>query len=404
MHLSLIVLPLAISFFTFQQIAYLVDAYKGELTNNGFVSYCLFVTFFPQLIAGPIVHNKEMLPQFKKGGSSRFKVDDISIGSTIFLIGLFKKTVFADNVAAYATPVFKLADSGGELMFLEAWIGAISYSLQLYFDFSGYADMAIGAGRMFGIYLPANFDSPYKATNIIDFWKKWHMTLSRFLRDYVYIAMGGNRKGNTRRAINLFLTMLIGGLWHGAGWTFVVWGGIHGVLLLVNHSWRVLYGKANFTIKLPQRFFSLMSFSLTIFIVVIAWVFFRAESLDGANNMLKTMFGMNGIVLPHQLQSILYDPYFISFSSGAFGTIAGISAMMWIFVLSAIVFIAPNTQQIMENYKPTYEYLISDKKCRPTRYSWRPNLLFAIIMAIVSVISISFVFMAERSEFLYFQF
>ena len=236
-HLAKIVLPLAISFFTFQQIAYLVDSHRGEAREHRFLHYCLFVTFFPQLIAGPIVHHGEMLPQFADGKTYRFRAENLSVGATVFFIGLFKKVVFADTIAQYGTPVFDAAANGVPMTFLPAWAGALAYTLQIYFDFSGYSDMAIGLGRMFGVRLPLNFHSPYKAVNIIDFWRRWHMTLSRFLRDYLYIPLGGNRNGKLKRYRNLFLTMVLGGMWHGAGWTFLVWGTLHGVYLMINHAW-----------------------------------------------------------------------------------------------------------------------------------------------------------------------
>ncbi|MFQ5488405.1 MAG: MBOAT family O-acyltransferase, partial [Gammaproteobacteria bacterium] len=220
-----IVLPLAISFFTFQQIAYLVDAYYGRAQEYSFLNYSLFVSFFPQLIAGPIVHHREMMPQFEGRRIFRFSYEDMDVGLLIFCIGLFKKVLLADGMAQFSEPVFAAAAGGLELSFFEAWGGALAYTLQIYFDFSAYSDMAIGLAWMFGIRLPLNFASPYKAINIIEFWRRWHMTLSRFLRDYLYIPLGGNRKGRERRHLNIMATMLLGGLWHGAAWTFVVWGG-----------------------------------------------------------------------------------------------------------------------------------------------------------------------------------
>ena len=218
-----VVLPLAISFFTFQQVAYLVDSFRGETVEKHPLDYALFVTFFPQLIAGPIVHHKEMLPQFAKGHAS-ITAKNMGIGLSIFAMGLFKKAVIADGIAGYANIAFVTVDTGGTLDFFAAWAGALAYTFQLYFDFSGYSDMAIGLARMFGIVLPLNFYSPYKAVNISEFWRRWHMTLSRFLRDYLYIALGGNRNGNLNRYRNLFLTMVLGGIWHGAGWNFLIWG------------------------------------------------------------------------------------------------------------------------------------------------------------------------------------
>ncbi|MBT5260335.1 MAG: MBOAT family protein, partial [Nitrospina sp.] len=235
--LERIILPLAISFFTFQQITYLVDTYRGETQECDFLRYCLFVTFFPQLIAGPIVHHREMMPQFAKDTFCRLKAKHLAVGLTIFSVGLFKKVILADGIAVYSTPVFDAAEAGVILTFVDAWCGALAFTFQLYFDFSGYSDMAIGLGRMFGIILPVNFFSPYKASNIIEFWRRWHITLSRFARDYLYIPLGGNRKGTLLRFANLMITMLLIGLWHGAGWTFVIWGGLHGSYLVINHGW-----------------------------------------------------------------------------------------------------------------------------------------------------------------------
>ena len=238
-----VALPLAISFFTFQQIAYLVDAERGLAAEPDFLNYCLFVTFFPQLIAGPIVHHGEMMGQFRETAKRRLKDIDIAVGLTLLAAGLFKKVVVADNLAYYASPVFHAADAGQALGFARAWAGTLAYSLQIYFDFSGYSDMAVGMARLFGIRLPVNFFSPYRAGNIIEFWRRWHMTLSRFLRDYLYLSLGGNRKGPARRYLNLLATMVLGGLWHGAGWTFVAWGLLHGLYLAANHLWRAAFPK-----------------------------------------------------------------------------------------------------------------------------------------------------------------
>ena len=235
-----IVLPLGISFYTFTQIAFLVDAHRGEAGEFDFIRYGLFVTYFPHLIAGPVLHHKEMMPQFALAQTYRPHWANLSVGLTILAIGLFKKVVLADGVASFASPVFKAASEGASVTFLEAWVGALAYTFQLYFDFSGYSDMAIGLSLLFGVKLPLNFDSPYKAANIIDFWRRWHMTLSRFLRDYLYFPLGGNRKGPARRHLNLLITMVLGGLWHGAGLTFVMWGALHGFYLIVNHAWRRL--------------------------------------------------------------------------------------------------------------------------------------------------------------------
>ena len=334
LHLETVILPLAISFFTFQQIAYLVDAYRGEAKEYRLLHYALFVTFFPQLIAGPIVHHKEMMPQFAKDFIGRINAMHLAIGVTVFAIGLFKKVVLADGIAVYATPIFSAAEAGVELTFFEAWGGALAYTLQLYFDFSGYSDMAIGLAAMFGIRLPLNFNSPYKATNIIDFWRRWHMTLSRFLRDYLYIPLGGNRKGPTRRNINIMLTMLLGGLWHGAGWTFVLWGGLHGLFLLINHAWRRLR-----PLSLGGPIITTISWGLTMAAVVIAWVPFRAETMTGTLSMLSAMGGVNGLSLSSEL---VFD--------GMFHNGLWINAhlpVLLIFLLGGIAVSMPNTHQFM---------------------------------------------------------
>lgn len=300
--LQTIILPLGISFFTFQQITFLVDTWSGNAKRYTLLDYCQFVTFFPQLIAGPIVHHHEMMPQFNQQTIMANVRENLSVGLTIFIIGLFKKVVLADSVAVYATPVFSTAEIGITLTIYEAWLGSLAYTLQLYFDFSGYSDMAIGLARMFGIRLPLNFNSPYKAASIIDFWRRWHMTLSRFLRDYLYIPLGGSRKGPNRRSMNVFITMLLGGLWHGAGWTFVVWGALHGVYLLINHLWRQWRGDER---RNTNWFGLLFAHTITLLAVVFAWVVFRAESWSGAVSIWQSMLGMNGIAVPAQLATAL---------------------------------------------------------------------------------------------------
>lgn len=287
-----IILPIGISFYTFTQIAYLVDSYKGEVKERSFASYVLFVTFFPHLIAGPVLHHKEMMPQFSDPETYRFNWVRITLGVLLFVIGLWKKVVFADTVAPWANTAFDAADAGVSPEFFSAWGGSLAYTLQIYFDFSGYSDMAVGLGLMFGIVLPINFDSPYRSLSIVEFWRRWHMTLSRFLRDYLYIPLGGNRHGDVARYRNLFLTMLLGGLWHGASWLFVVWGALHGAYLVVAHLW----GQAG--LKLQQFVGKVaapvVGWALTLFAVIVAWVFFRATTVDGAGAMLGGMAGMNG--------------------------------------------------------------------------------------------------------------
>ena len=270
-------LPLAISFFTFQQIAYLVDSYNQETKKYNFLNYALFVTFFPQLIAGPIVHHKEMMPQFIRVRNKVKNYRNIALGLFIFSIGLFKKVVIADTFAISATAGFDIAPT---LNLFEAWVTSLSYTFQLYFDFSGYTDMAIGLALLFNIRLPINFNSPYKATNIQDFWRRWHMTLSRFLRNYVYIPLGGNKEGEFRTYTNIMATFIIGGLWHGAGWTFVFWGFLHGLALMVQRLWSML----------GLKIWTWLAWFITFNFVNIAWIFFRAKEWDDAIKVLNGMF------------------------------------------------------------------------------------------------------------------
>ncbi len=346
-HIGRIVLPLAISFFTFQQIAYLVDAYRGESKEYNFLHYALFVTFFPQLIAGPIVHHKEMLPQFKKKSIYRFKWGNLASGLEIFLLGLFKKVVFADGIAVYANPVFEAAKNHANLTFFEAWAGVLAYTFQIYFDFSGYSDMAIGIGKMFGINLPINFRTSYQSVNVIEFWRRWHITLSRFLRDYLYIPLGGNRKGTFRRYVNLMVTMLLGGLWHGAAWTFVVWGGLHGIYLMINHAWRNIRKHLGQDLHHTTLVGRVLGRAVTFLAVTVAWVYFRAESFNAANCILRGMMGKNGFLLPAQI--VNFFPFLKNFvaSTGTMellggGTVMGAVEMFGMFlIMFAVIFSLP---------------------------------------------------------------
>ncbi|WP_242843611.1 MBOAT family O-acyltransferase [Thermincola ferriacetica] len=278
-----VILPLGISFFTFTQIAYLVDAYRGEAKEYSFINYVLFVTFFPHLIAGPIIHHKEMMPQFASLRGKVLNWKNISNGLFLFAVGLVKKVLIADSLAHWANPGFKAMS----LTMVEAWATALSYTFQLYFDFSGYTDMAIGLSLFFNIQLPQNFNSPYKSASIIEFWRRWHMTLSRFLRDYLYIPLGGSCRGLFRKCINLVITMTLGGLWHGAAWTFVIWGFLHGVALVINHLWRTIGFRMHW---LPGRI-------LTFFFVTATWVIFRAENLPQALVVLKGMINIKHVGL-----------------------------------------------------------------------------------------------------------
>lgn len=378
-----VVLPLAISFFTFQQIAYLCDAYRGLCREHDFGSYCLFVTFFPQLIAGPIVHHSEMLPQFGPRGSDETTSRRLAIGLTILGIGLFKKVVIADGVAPYSTAVFSIADSGGELTAVQAWGGALAYTFQLYFDFSGYSDMAVGAARLFGITLPMNFFSPYKSENIIEFWRRWHITLSRFLRDYLYISLGGNRRGRARRYANLMITMVLGGIWHGAGWNFLIWGALHGGYLMCNHAWRAVRGGLLSESTIESTGYRLVSWAITFLVVVLGWVFFRAESFDGAMSLLQAMFWP-------QPSSMVAGPEFGFFELAVLGLL-----------LIAVTFL-PNTYELMREAEPVLD-LPSEASSRVTvELRWKPNVAWAAALGLVA--SVSLLHLGRVSEFLYFQF
>ncbi|MFZ5483274.1 MAG: MBOAT family O-acyltransferase [Pseudomonadota bacterium] len=285
-----VVLPLAISFFTFTQIAYLVDSYRGETREYDLLNYALFVTFFPHLIAGPIVHHREIMPQFAAVANLVRRYRNIVLGLFLFSIGLAKKVLIADNLAVWASAGF---DQATELNFFEAWFTSLAYTFQLYFDFSGYTDMALGASLLFNIRLPINFDSPYRATSIRDFWRRWHISLSRFLRDYLYIPLGGGRRSPPRVYLNLGVTFLLGGLWHGATWMFVLWGAMHGLAMAVHRAWR------DVGLRMPGWLGWLLTFNF----VNAAWVVFRAQDLDAALKVYRGMLGLNGIVLPERLAS-----------------------------------------------------------------------------------------------------
>ena len=395
-----VILPLAISFFTFQQIAYLVDSYQGKTRHYGFLHYCLFVSFFPQLIAGPIVHHRDMMPQFVRNRRRNFEWNNISIGVTIFTVGLAKKVLLADNLAPYATPIFTKADAGGVVTLLEAWQATLAYSLQLYFDFSGYCDMAVGAARCFGIILPINFNSPYRSRNIVEFWRRWHITLSSFLRDYLYIPLGGNRKGSFRRYLNLTATMLLGGLWHGAGWNFVIWGGLHGFYLVINHGW--LNIKRSMP-ALPSMFSPLLTFmalSLTLMCVMVAWVFFRAESFSGAMAVLQGMSGQNGVVIPAKYLErwdqfgLWLQQQGVSFHD--LETLETLSPFWNLFPLWLFVCTAPNIYNLLSKHQPVLEPVEASR----WSFIWTP--LTGVIMGLILVAGL--LSLSRISEFLYFQF
>lgn len=414
-NLEHIVLPLAISFFTFQQITYLVDSYQGETHEYKLLHYGLFVTFFPQLIAGPIVHHREMMPQFMQRENLRPQMQNLVVGLTIFSFGLFKKVVLADGVAQYASPVFAAAEAGEALSFFVAWGGALAYTMQLYFDFSGYSDMAIGIARMFGVRLPLNFHSPYKAANIIEFWRRWHMTLSRFLRDYVYIPLGGNRKGRARRHANLMITMLLGGLWHGAGWTFVIWGGLHGLYLVINHAWRHMVKMSGLDLGrgVTGLLWGCVAWLITFIAVVVGWVFFRATTFEGAMQVIHGMAGMNGISIPNAIAVHLGGVAGLLTDMGVGVYLGGgadfVFTYSWVLLLLLVSLWMPNTQELMVKAEPAYNsYQESVRGALPgsgvmaRRLTWSPGKRWVILVSVV--FASAFLSLTQISEFLYFQF
>lgn len=407
-----IVLPLGISFFTFTQIAFLVDVYRGLAREYNFIHYLLFVTYFPHLIAGPVLHHGQMMPQFAKSETYRLHLDNVALGLSIFTIGLAKKVLLADNFGDYAGPVFAATGLGIQPDFIEAWTGALAYTLQLYFDFSGYSDMAIGISMLFGVKLPINFNSPYKAANIIEFWRRWHMTLSQFLRDYLYIPLGGNRNGKFMRHMNLMITMLLGGLWHGANWTFVIWGGLHGMFLVINHAWQSLVAGRLPTQGIPARIYYLAATLLTFLCIVIAWIFFRAESFSSAILLLKGCFGYGGISLPSKLGALVdslghlgsllpagitYDGVFLNIPGlGSLGGIAPFARLLALGLL--IIWLAPNSQQFFNFVEQT------GKKAKLFNWtiSWQPKPVVGFIIGCVFCLAISK--LDKVSTFLYYQF
>ena len=399
-NFSHIVLPLAISFYTFQQITYLVDTSKGLTDSHGFLEYCLFVSFFPQLIAGPIVHHQEMLGQFKQLGAPQETSRNLGIGLSILVIGLFKKVVIADSFGLFATPIFTMADSGVALYTLESLAGTFSYAMQLYFDFSGYSDMAIGLACLFGLKLPVNFYSPYRAQNISDFWRMWHATLSRFLRDYVYAPLGGFLCSPRRQRFNLFMTMFAGGVWHGAGWTFFLYGVFHGVYVVLHQIWRIrvsgplgLVGKG---------WYKALAQLLTILVVVFTLVLFRAETVTAAADVYQGLMNADywGFS-PHYLQVLHATNFF------AIADMVGLAGQAVILVFGSLVlaimgcWFLPSTWQLFQPFD-----IALDKppigRAAVLSFSWQPGKVWALFIALL--FTASCLNLTQVSEFLYFQF
>lgn len=399
-----IVLPIGISFFTFTQIAFLVDTFQGKVKEGRFVHYLLFVTYFPHLIAGPVLHHKEMMPQFADKRIFHLSANNFAVGATIFCIGLAKKVLIADNIGPYSAPLFS---NPADPSLLLAWSGVLAYTFQLYFDFSGYSDMAIGLSRLFGVRLPLNFDSPYKAANIAEFWRRWHMTLSRFLRDYLYIALGGNRHGPARRYANLMATMVLGGLWHGAGWNFAIWGALHGGYLMINHAWSAFAGRIGFSGT--SRPWILASTALTFAAVCFAWVFFRAADLGRATTIVQGMVGVYGIGLPDSIGSQLGQLRPVLAQLGIDFFLGGgsrfVQTYTWVALGAAVAFLLPNTQQLMDRFAPALDYRPGKDAATSIagRYlRWRPSARWACWIGVLTLCSL--LSLNRPAEFLYFQF
>lgn len=340
-------LPIGISFYTFQQIAFLVDCHtRPDRKPYSFIEYVFFVSFFPQLIAGPIVHHGEIMPQLThladRLRGARYVTRYLAPGIALLVIGLAKKVLLADTFGAYVGGAFATAGID-RLTFLDAWASAIAYTLQIYFDFSGYSDMAIGLALLFGLRLPVNFLSPYKSRSMIDFWRRWHMTLSRFLRDYLYFPLGGNRHGMARRYANLLATMAIGGLWHGANWTFVFWGVLHGTLLSLNHGMR------HFSTRRPPVW---LAVAVTFVIVVFTWVPFRAENFAVVQRFYYLMLGFDGIVIPRTYASLIPALGDVSalfnIRVGDVGFFSGMRQIIFTLAGLMIVFFGPTAMALLE--------------------------------------------------------
>ena len=378
LRIAEIILPLGISFFTFQKIAFLVDSYQQKAKSVSFSKYLFFVTFFPQLIAGPIVHHSEIFAQLNK---RRDHFQNFAIGFSVFAIGLFKKVIIADGLAPTANAVFNFAELGGHPGFFESWVGTLAYMLQIYFDFSAYSDMALGLAKLFGVVLPQNFASPYTALSLAEFWRRWHISLSRFLRDYLYIPLGGNRQGDVRTKINLMITMLLGGLWHGANFNFILWGGLHGLFLIINQAFAKLNKRGLFPV-MPKS----VSWILTMLCVALAWIPFRASNAAGAINMWRGAMMLSDAKL----------------SADQLPRINITDGLMTIVLLAACV-ILPNTCEIFRKYDIALPSSGYPKTFKESRFiQWRPSALWAALC--VFILWIAFLKLNEPSAFLYFQF
>jgi len=425
--LTQVVLPLGISFITFQKIAFLIDVHGRRISSFSLRDYCLFVLFFPQLIAGPIVHYREMMPQFQQA-RCRWDKENIAVGLSLFVFGLFKKVVLADGISEHVSPIYEMATAGSEITLLPAWIAAIGFTLQIYFDFSGYTDMALGLARFFGVRLPANFDSPLKATNIIDFWLRWHMTLTRFLTAYLYnplalwltrrrMAKGLPGLGGRAPSVAAFfqllagptlLTMFVSGLWHGAGYLFILWGSLHGVYLSVNHAWRLFGPRIWPNKETYDRFMRPTGFVLTFLSVAAAMVLFRSANAGAAQELLQGMVGLNGISLPQEIHAQLgpLTGLLRSFVSASTDMPAQefVLAMAWLGALLLVALLLPNTLQLMARYEPALG--VHSRPAAPLALlralDWTPTAPWAVAMS--SLVVAAVMRLGGKSEFLYWQF
>lgn len=374
-----IALPLAISFFTFQQIAYIVDIYRNKTKEYSFSNYALFVSFFPQLIAGPIVHHKEMMPQFASKRRKTINIYNIYRGLQYFAFGLLKKVVIADTLS------HKVVDIGmasyKQLDFVTGWFLVLAYTLQLYFDFSGYCDMARGSAFLFNIKLPVNFNSPYKAVNIQDFWRRWHISLSTFLRDYIYIPLGGSRVTNIHIYMNILITFVLGGIWHGAGWNFLLWGVWHGIGIIV-----YLLFKKYVHLLIP----SLVARVVTFVFVAYGWVFFKSENFTQIKDILSAISGLKDV---STVNINLLRMYTCSFSAVSITDLKFLIVLMFIFLLGCIVFLMPNTQQMIH-------IMHSNRRVLNHRY----YIIYSVFIGFVLAMGIFFALSIKDSPFIYFNF
>jgi D-alanyl-lipoteichoic acid acyltransferase DltB (MBOAT superfamily) len=391
--------PLALSFTTFVQIAFLVDVFRRR-GNVNFPTYAMFVAFFPHLIAGPIVRWDELGPQLRDRSRYRPDWNNIALGLTIFCLGLAKKVLIADSLSPHVAPVFEAAARGEALTAAAAWGAAYAYTAQLYFDFSGYSEMAVGLGLLFNLRLPINFAAPLRAASIIDLWRRWHISLSRFLRDFVYVPLGGAAGGPARRTINLFLTMVLGGLWHGANWTFVLWGAFHGVLLAINHVWRQWGGR-----RVPTQAERLTGWCTTFTAFVIGMVLFRAADISAALNMFQAMAGFGGAPRAETM-NVAWDSWGMRMGLipedvvrtwlGANWSVVG---SLWTVAALAIMLLVPDTMELT-NYREGEPH--SDWRRRIGALTWRPSPIW--IAGLVVLFAVVYANLLQITEFLYYQF